>query len=47
MDITSIPTSDLVNELIKREGVEYKKVEPYADKSISANGPAILIKVID
>ncbi len=33
--------------MLKREGVDYKKVEPYADEVISANGSAILIKVMD
>lgn len=46
-DISSVPTCKLVEELIEREGVEYKKVEPYADCQMKANGPAILIKVID
>lgn len=41
------PTHQLVKELLKREGVEHKKVEPYAEGQITANGPAILIKVID
>lgn len=45
--IDQITTKELVEELLKREGVEYKKVEPYADATISTNGPAILIKVID
>lgn len=51
-EVTTLPiekysTKELVEELLKREGVDYKKVEPYADEVISANGPAILIKVID
>lgn len=45
--IQQISTKELVGELLKREGVEHKKVEPYTDAAISANGPAILIKVID
>lgn len=45
--IQQISTKELVGELLKREGVEHKKVEPYTDAEISANGPAILIKVID
>ena len=47
LNLSSIPTCQLVEELLKREGVEHKKVEPYADCQITANGPAILIKVID
>lgn len=46
-DVSSVPTCKLVEELLKREGVEHKIVEPYADCQITANGPAILIKVID
>lgn len=45
--LSKISTRDIVNELLKREGVESKIIEPYADDSISANGPAILINVID
>ena len=47
MPIEKYSTKELVEELLKREGVDYKKVKPYADGEISANGPAILIKVID
>lgn len=47
LPIEKYSTKELVEELLKREGVDYKKVEPYADEVISANGPAILIKVID
>ena len=47
LPIEKYSTKELVEELLKREGVNYKKVEPYADEVISANGPAILIKVID
>ena len=42
-----VSTKSLVEELVKREGVKYKTAEPYADETISANGPAILITVFD
>jgi len=44
---TDCTTKALVEEIMQREGVEYKIAEPYTDESISANGPAILLKVID
>ena len=47
IELSKISTRDIVNELLKREGVESKIIEPFTDDSISANGPAILIKVID
>ncbi len=40
-------TKDLVSELITREGVEYKFIDPYRGGSIYVEGPAILIAVID
>lgn len=45
--VKNATTKELVDELVEREGVKYKKVDPYVDEVISANGPAILIKVID
>lgn len=45
--LKNAPTKVLVDELLKREGVEHKTIAPYTDETIVANGPAILIKVID
>lgn len=47
MDLASIPTKDLVNELSIREGVEGIIAEPFQDKCLSINGPAIILVVID
>ncbi len=46
-NIKSIPTSVLVEELKTREGVETTIAEPYEEVTVSANGPAIILKVID
>lgn len=47
MKIEGIPTCQLVEELKKREGVETIIEEPYEDIMVIANGPAIILKVID
>lgn len=47
MELTKIPTCELVWELEKREGVETKIVEPHTDTAIPVNGPAIVLVVID
>lgn len=47
MKIEEIPTCQLVEELKKREGVETIIAEPYEDIMVIANGPAIILKVID
>lgn len=47
MDFKDVPTKDLVEELSKRAGVERTDVEPYQDKNVSVNGPAIIFVVID
>lgn len=39
--LKSIPTKELVEELKKREGVKAEYAEPYQDKVISINGPAM------
>lgn len=46
-DIKKIPTHLLVDELSKRAGVEKITVEPYQDKTLEINGPAIILKVVD
>ena len=45
--LKSIPTKELVEELKKREGVNAEYAEPYQDKVISINGPAMILIVID
>lgn len=47
MDLSNVITSDLVQELKNREGVETKYAEPYKDIDISINGPAIILIVTD
>ena len=45
--IEEIPTAELVAELKKREGVKVEYAEPYQDKKISVNGPAVILVIID
>ena len=40
-------TKDIVRELISREGVEAEYVEQHQDKTITVNGPAIILVVTD
>lgn len=40
-------TSELVEELKKRDGVETTIAEPHQDISVKVNGPAIVLVVID
>ena len=40
-------TCDLVDELRKREGVETHIAAPYQDVTVSVNGPAVVLVVID
>ena len=40
-------TKSLVEELQKREGVEITITEPYQDKTVSVNGPSIVLVVIN
>lgn len=47
MDISKITTRELVHELEKREGVEVHKIGPSASASVRADGPAIVLVVID
>ena len=46
-ELKSIPTCGLVEELKTREGVEIMIAEPYENITVTANGPAIIIKIID
>lgn len=41
--LKDISTKELVDELLTREGIEHKWVEPYVDKTFSVNGPATVI----
>lgn len=45
--LQKVSTKDLVEELEKREGVETTIAEPYQDKTVSVNGPAIVLVVTD
>ncbi len=47
MDIKNLPTCELVTELKKREGVEAHTIGPSASITVKADGPAIIIAVID
>ena len=40
-------TAELVEELSKRDGVYKKTAEPYAEKNITVNGPAIVLVIED
>lgn len=46
-DLNGYSTKELVDELIEREGVAATIVKPYEDYTMSTNGPAIVIEVID
>ena len=45
--LSEFKTCDLVDELRKREGVETHIAEPYQDVTVSVNGPAVVLVVID
>lgn len=47
MDIKNFNTYELVNELKERKGVEVHTAEPYKELSVSVNGPAIVLVIID
>lgn len=47
MDLKSIKTCELVQELKQRDGVEIKYAEPNQETEVSVNGPAIILIVID
>lgn len=46
-DMSQIYTCELVKELEKREGVERVIIDPYEEKTIKVEGPAIVLIVID
>lgn len=45
--LSEFKTCDLVDEIRKREGVETHIAEPYQDVTVSVNGPAVVLVVID
>lgn len=45
--LSEFKTCELVDELRKREGVETHIAEPYQDVTVSVNGPAVVLVVID
>ena len=45
--LSEFKTCDLVDELRKREGMEEHTAEPYQDMTVSVNGPAVVLVVID
>lgn len=47
MELKDVKTYELVEELKKREGVEVKTAEPNKDMSVSVNGPAVVLIIID
>ena len=47
MELKDVKTCELVEELKKREGVEVKIVELHKDMSVSVNGPAVVLVIVD
>lgn len=47
VELSDVPTKELVSEIQKREGVETTTAEPYQDVQVQVNGPAIVLVVID
>lgn len=47
LNLSEIPTAEIVAELSIREGVQKTIAEPYQDVEIKVNGPAIVLVVID
>ena len=47
MELKNVSTKELIDELRNREGVETTIAEPYEDVTVSTNGPAIVLVVID
>lgn len=46
-ELTNAKPCDLVQELMKREGVEATIAEPHKDVGIPVSGPAIVLVVTD
>lgn len=47
VDLAKIPSCELVEELGKREGVAKVVAEPFADVTVTANGPTVVLVVTD
>lgn len=47
MNLKDCTTAELVAELMTREDVEATIAEPYEDVTVTANGSAIILKIID
>lgn len=47
MNLKSVATCDLVTELENREGVEAHKIGPSASINVEADGPVIVLVVVD
>lgn len=47
MNLSAVRTFELVEELKNREGVQIEYAEPYEDKTVSINGPAYILIVVD
>lgn len=45
--LKNIPTKELLEELIQREGVEETIAEPYQDVTITVSGPARVLVIKD
>lgn len=47
VDLKDYSTKELINELLAREGISGQYAKPYTDKTITVNGPAIILVVTD
>lgn len=47
ISLKEVPTKCLVDELRNRVGVQTDVAEPYANVIVQANGPAIILTIID
>nr|DAL69333.1 MAG TPA: hypothetical protein [Caudoviricetes sp.]DAV36480.1 MAG TPA: hypothetical protein [Caudoviricetes sp.]DAY76558.1 MAG TPA: hypothetical protein [Caudoviricetes sp.] len=45
--LSEFKTRELVNELKTREGVAAHRAEPYEDKELKVNGPALVLIITD
>ena len=45
--LSEVPTCELVEELKRREGVESVELSPYAEATVAAEGPAVVLVVTD
>ena len=47
MDIKDVPTCELVDELMNREGVAHNTIGPNAKLTLDVDGPAVVLEVFD